>query len=67
MNELEERSVRFDLFKKYFRYAFNRLDESFKSNSNTQFVFDKDWNIIVRLNGEQAFYSVKNQVWIKIP
>lgn len=65
MDDLEEKAIRYDLFKNNFQYAFSKLDDDFKENHNVRFFFDEDWNLFASLNDERLFYAPA-MGWIKI-
>ena len=65
MDDLEEKAIRFDLFKSNFQYAFNKLDDDFKENHDVRFFFDEDWNLFASLNDARLFYT-PTKGWIKI-
>lgn len=66
MDELEEKAIRFDLFKRNFRFAFEKLDVRFKTNNKVEFVLDEDWNLFARLNGDKLFFVPSKGFWMKV-
>ena len=66
MDELDERVIRFDLFRDNFQFAFNQLENHFKINKEVKFFFDQDWNLLAKLNDENIYFAPTKRAWIKI-
>lgn len=66
MEELDERVIRFDLFRDNFQYAFDKLEDHFKTNKNVRFFFDEEWNLLAKLNDESVYFAPDKRAWMKI-